>query len=157
MDLWLDPALRVDYREVVEWAIALVDGHTGVEVSSWAPFVRVAQELLPDCYDDWALVERERFRQLRLHALEAACELLTRRGCYGQALMAGLAAVATEPLRESAQRLVVQAHISEGNWHEALRQYTSYADLLGSELGLLPSAAMEALVAPLGRSSHRGG
>src|SRR5262245_13822298 len=29
-----------------------------------------AGELLPDWYDDWVVLERERLRQLRLHALE---------------------------------------------------------------------------------------
>ena len=29
-----------------------------------------SQDLLPDWYDEWAEVERERFRQIRLHALE---------------------------------------------------------------------------------------
>lgn len=37
----------------------------------------LAGELLPDWYDDWVLIERERFRQLRLHALDALCEAPT--------------------------------------------------------------------------------
>ena len=49
-------------------------------------------------------LERERFRQLRLHALERLCEDLTAAGSYAAAAEAGFAAIASEPLRESAHR-----------------------------------------------------
>ena len=58
----------------------------------------LSTDLLPYWYDDWVLVERERFRQLRLRALEAMCQQLTALGRFDQALEAGLAAVAGEPL-----------------------------------------------------------
>jgi DNA-binding SARP family transcriptional activator len=148
--LGLAPEVQVDYREIVEWATAIVNGQVRSDSGSWTTLAAVAHDILPDWYDDWALTERERFRQLRLHALEAVCEVLVREGRYAQALMAGLAAVAAEPLRESAHRLVVRAHLGEGNLYEAYRQYRSCAALLESELGLAPSAAMESLVAPLG-------
>src|SRR6476661_356383 len=34
-------------------------------------------DLLPDWYDDWAVIEAEEWRQLRLHALDALSEGLT--------------------------------------------------------------------------------
>lgn len=148
--LHLDPDIRVDYQEIVAWADAMVNGQGEGDPASWAILTDASHELLPDWYDDWALVERERFRQLRLHVLEAAGERLVREGRYAQALMAGLAAVAAEPLRESAHRLVVLAHIREGNLYEAYRQYLNCSQLLGSELGLVPSQAMESLMAPIG-------
>ena len=109
----------------------------------------LAGELLPDWYDDWVLVERERFRQLRLHALDALCEALTAAGRYAAAVEAGHAAVAAEPLRESAHRLLISAYLAEGNRSEAIRQYCFFRDLLEAELGLAPSPQIEALVAPL--------
>ena len=74
-----------------------------------------AGELLPHWYDDWVVIERERFRQLRLHALDALCESLAAAGRYAAAVEAGRASVAAEPLRESAHRLLIQAHLAEGN------------------------------------------
>lgn len=109
----------------------------------------LAGELLPDWYDDWVLVERERFRQLRLHALDALCEELTAEGRYAAAIEAGHASVAAEPLRESAHRLLVAAYLAEGNAGEAIRQYRFFRELLHTELGLEPSPHMEALVAGL--------
>ena len=109
----------------------------------------VAGELLPDWYDDWVLIERERFRQLRLHALDTLCEELTAAGRYAAAIEAGHASVAAEPLRESAHRLLVAAYLAEGNPGEAIRQYRFFRDLLRTELGLEPSQQMERLVTRL--------
>lgn len=103
-------------------------------------------ELLPDWYDDWLIVERERLRQRLLHAFEAACACALDAEDFGVAIDLGLRAVALEPLRESAYRLVIRAHQGEGNAHEAQRQYRQFADLLREELGIEPSATLQAMV-----------
>jgi DNA-binding SARP family transcriptional activator len=105
-----------------------------------------AGELLPDWYDDWLVVKREYIRQLRLQALEAICEDLAESGRFAAAMEAGLAAVAAEPLRESAHRLVIQVHLAQGNVADALRQYHLFRKLLADELQLLPSPAMRSLI-----------
>lgn len=106
-------------------------------------------ELLPDWYEDWVVVERERIRQLQLHALEILGYRLIDEGRSLQAIEAGLAAVAADPLRESAHRLVISAHLAEGNRSEALRQYETYACLLSESLDLRPSDRMTALLASI--------
>lgn len=106
--------------------------------------VMVAGELLPDWYDDWVAIERERFRQARLHTLETVCLALMEDRRYGEAVEVGLTAVAAEPLRESAHRAVMRIHLAEGNRGEALRQYDHCRRLLG-RLGLRPSPDMEEL------------
>jgi DNA-binding SARP family transcriptional activator len=111
----------------------------------------LARDLLPDWYEDWVVLERERFRQLRLHALEALCAHLTRAGRFGAAVQAGLAAVAGEPLRESAHRSLIQVHLAAGNPGEAVRQYRVYRRLLADELALEPSAAIRGMVEQLVR------
>ncbi len=110
-----------------------------------------AHDLLPDWYDDWVLLERERLRQVRLIALEQLADRLIDGGDYPGAVRAGMAAVHCELLRESSHRVLIRAHVAEGNYGEALRQYHLYARLLGDELGLRPSPMMEELVAPLMR------
>jgi DNA-binding SARP family transcriptional activator len=69
------------------------------------------------------------------------------------ALAVALCVAYDEPLRESAHRLVVEAHLAQGNWAEAARQYTRYRTLLWSELRLRPGAGMEALMKPVLRDS----
>ncbi len=106
-------------------------------------------DLLPYWDEDWVLLERERFRQARLHALEHHSERLLGQQRYGEALQAALGALAGEPLRESAHRLLIEVHLAEGNAAEALRQYHQYRELLRSELGIAPSSGLRQLVRPL--------
>ncbi|MCE0538842.1 hypothetical protein LWF15_25410 [Kineosporia rhizophila] len=106
-------------------------------------------DLLPFWEEDWVLLERERFRQSRLHALEHSSQQLREQRRFGEALQAALRALAGEPLRESAHRLVIEAHLAEGNAAEALRQYHQYRALLRTELGIAPSGEIRQLVRPL--------
>jgi DNA-binding SARP family transcriptional activator len=145
--LALDPAVRVDLREASAQAYRLIDGSAGDDVS-FAGFA-LTGELLPDWYDDWLLIEREKYRQLRLHALEALASRLTSLARYGEAAETALTAIAGEPLRESAHRVLVRVHLAEGNPSEALRHYRLFRDLLLAELGLAPSAQLDELLESL--------
>ena len=89
---------------------------------------------------------RERYRQLRLHALEDLCADRRSASRYSDALRLGLVAVQSEPLRETAHRQVIEVHLAEGNAGEALRQYDAFRRLLHAELGLPPSPAIRRLV-----------
>ncbi|MGL5819144.1 MAG: AfsR/SARP family transcriptional regulator [Phycicoccus sp.] len=116
----------------------------------------LADDLLPEWDDDWLLVHRESYRQLRLHALERLSDTLLDDGRYVHALGSALAAVRVDPLRESAHRRVVAVHLAEENPAEALRQYHAYRRLLAAELGVPPSAAIRDQVASLlGRPLER--
>jgi DNA-binding SARP family transcriptional activator len=109
--------------------------------------VLLRDDLLPDWYDDWVAVERERFRELRVHALERLCDRLIASKRFGEAIETGLAVARSEPLRESAHRMLIRIHLAEGNRGEALAQYRRFRALLHDELGLEPSPEMAALVA----------
>ena len=86
-------------------------------------------DLLPDWYDDWLMIERERLRQLRVHALEHLAERAVREGRFGHAIDCSLAAIAADPLRESAHRILIRAYLAEGNSSAGLRQYREYCRL----------------------------
>jgi DNA-binding SARP family transcriptional activator len=146
--LRLGANVAVDARESVLLACKVLAGATDDDGIDFGPLY-VPGDLLPDCYDDWVMAQRERVRQLRLHALETLCIVLTGQGRYGQAIQAGLAAVCGEPLRESADRALIAAHLAEGNHSEALRRYRTFKVLLHDELEIGPTAQMEDLVRPL--------
>ena len=137
--------VSVDLHEAAAAAECLVDAPKlelpGIDRSL------LTLELLPGWYDDWVLIERERWRQLRLHALEVQCSLLATAGRFGEALEVGLEALAGDPLRESAHRALVRVHLAEGNVGEARRQYRLCEALLRDELGVAPSESMQELVA----------
>jgi DNA-binding SARP family transcriptional activator len=141
----LHPGVTVDLRETVDLAQRILNMTAEVDPRAVATLYG-ANDLLLDWYFDWVLIERERFRQLRLHALEVMCDRLTRAGQFGHAVQAGLAAVASEPLRESAQRALIGAYLGEGNRAEALQQYRSYRTVLRRDLQLEPSSQLQDLV-----------
>jgi DNA-binding SARP family transcriptional activator len=142
--LALHAGVVVDLREAETLAQGVLGGGTAgdLEVEPSA----LTGDLLPGWYDDWILFERERFRQLRLRALDTLCDRLTDAGRLDAALEAGLAAVAGEPLRESSHRAVIRAHLADGNVAEAVRQYRLCRRLLNDHLGLEPSDQTDGLL-----------
>ena len=128
----------VDVRELVGAARRLLDGIDEPDLADLEE-ARRAGELLPDWYDDWLHTERERIRQLRLHAIEQFAERLLDAGRYGQVFDLLLGALRRDPLRESSHRLLLRAHLAEGNSSEAIRHYRAYRDRLKADLGLEPS------------------
>jgi DNA-binding SARP family transcriptional activator len=140
--------VRVDVRAAVVRAHRLLGQATPGEDLGADLRADLSADLLPewDGDDDWVVVERERYLQLRLHALEAMCVRLAEEGRYGEAVEAGLAAVRAEPLRESAHHALIRVHLAEGNRWEAVRQYSRCRRLLLDELGLEPSDALRDLL-----------
>jgi len=137
--------VEVDIDTLRVLARALIDESKTVELAAVDAEV-LSGELLPGWCDDFVELERERLRQLRLHALEALAHRLLRAGQHALALDAALKAVAADPLRETAHRAVIEVHLSEGNLGEALRQFALLADLLARELGIAPSRRTADLV-----------
>jgi len=157
-NLAIAPEVVVDVRLAIERAHRLL-ADVAPSDKDLSPETRahLSADLLPEWYDDWVLVERERYRQLRLHALEVLCVGLAVAGRYGEAVDAGLAAVRAEPLRESAHHALMRAHLAEGNRWEAVRQYEHCRQLLLDELGLEPSEALHGLLPAPSRRLDDGG
>lgn len=154
--LRLSPGVRVDLHQAAARARQVLEGSASPDHAEGDPNrldLTLTGDLLPDWYEDWLLVERERFRQLRMHALESLCERLTAAGRHAQAIEAGLTAVALEPLRESAHRALIRSYLAEGNPAEAIRQYQRYERLLSEELGAQPSAQIRELIALTGMAA----
>src|SRR3954471_24384783 len=155
--LRLAAGVSVDLHEATALAHRLI-GSVPMSAGGNVEWLPLTGEVLPDWDDDWALVEREHFRNLSLQALESLCEHLTAQGRLRQALEVGLAAFrrearrvgmapsAPEPLRESAHRLLVRISLSDGNPFDAIRQFRLYRDLVRSRLGIEPSPQMLELV-----------
>lgn len=142
-DKWslvLRAEVLVDLHLMEQWATRLIEGRATEQDLTISPWVADALDLLPGFYDDWALMERERVRQRILHALEALSEKLAAAGRFANAVEAAMLATGAEPLRESAQRVLIKAHAAEGNVTEARRSYRAYQDLLHRELGVAPSS-----------------
>lgn len=146
--LTLGSGTAVDVEDAQRLAHDLIDERREVDVGRLDATV-LDGELLPGWYDDFVESERERLRQLRLHALESLARRLGRGGQVARALEAALGVVSIEPLRESAHRAVIELHLAEGNASEALRQYRRMEALLRESLGIRPSPVVRGLVAAL--------
>ena len=148
--VWLGDGISVDVREVMSRGMAVLDARAAESklVDVARELIDFGDDILVGWYDDWAIMERERFRQVRLHTLDRIGEQLIEVGRLCDALYIGLAGVRAEPLRESAHRLLVRVHLSEGNIAEAIRQYRTYSTLMQRELHSRPSPVMQQMIAP---------
>jgi DNA-binding SARP family transcriptional activator len=143
--LSLASEVRVDVREARGEATRLVEGRSQLDRGSLDRVV-LGGELLPDWYEDWVMIERERYRQLALHALESLTERLIDGRRFAEAADAALAAIGSEPMRESAHRTLIRVYLAENNVTEALRHYELYRRMLKDALNLAPSPQITALV-----------
>lgn len=144
--LGLASSVIIDFREGESLAHRVLDPAQELDDIALVNEDVLSQDLLPDWTEDWVLMERERYHQLRLRALEALSRGLTAKGRFGQAVQAGLAAVAGEPLRESARRALIEAHLAERNVAAAHREYDDFRRLLQAELRIDPSDELRSLV-----------
>jgi DNA-binding SARP family transcriptional activator len=153
--LSLAAGVRVDVRELGDWAERVRDPHADIEDVT-VPRAVLRGDLLPGWHDDWVLLERERLRQLRLHTLESLALRLAAMGRLTDALDVAYEAVRAEPLRESAHRTVVRVHLAEGNLVEAVRAHDRFRESLWDELGIPPTELMARLLrdtCPAGRAA----
>lgn len=105
-----------------------------------------ATDLLPGWDEEWLVLVREQLRMLRLHALEHGAAVLTAHGRHPQAIDLILQVVDEEPLRESAQAVLINTHLELGNVADARRQFDHYVALLWSQLRLRPSPQLVAVL-----------
>jgi DNA-binding SARP family transcriptional activator len=138
--LRLRPDVVVDVDELVAAAAEVDDGLDP------DPH-RFEADLLPDWDEDWLVVDRERIRQIRLHALEQLSGRQLAQERYAAALDSALVALQADPLRESAHRAVIAVHLAEHNFSEAIAQYLRCCAVLDSELGVPPSCTLRGLMA----------
>lgn len=151
-ELCLADGVHVDIRDARQLAHRLIKPGTDLPLDLGDEAIAILSvDLLPDWYDDWAVIEAEEWRQLRLHALDTLAEGLTAAGRYADATSAALAAVKAEPLRETAHAVLIRVYLAEGNRSEALFAYEKYRKLLHDQLGVKPTALIQSLVQDLHR------
>lgn len=107
----------------------------------------LTRDLLPGDDEPWLVVPREQHRQRRLHALENLALRDLRDGRPLDAVDTALVALSADELRESAQFLLVRAHLEAGNRAAAVQHFERFRDRLSHEMGITPSGRLVSLVA----------
>ncbi|MGW3520220.1 AfsR/SARP family transcriptional regulator [Streptomyces hydrogenans] len=111
--LTVAPSLRVDIHVLTRTALGVMAGCVPQPGHRPPLGLLTGEDLLPGRDEDWMLLERERLRQLRLHALDSLAETLIGQGRTALALEVARAGIRAEPPRESAHRVVVSAHLTD--------------------------------------------
>lgn len=113
-------------------------------------------DLMPGVYDDWALAERERLRELFLDVQLALLDRHAARGDHRRAIAYGWAVLRLEPLREDVHRRVIELHLAADEPGAAVAQFERCAALLARELQVRPSILTTRLVAGLRETGGAG-
>jgi DNA-binding SARP family transcriptional activator len=137
-DVWVDiESVRTEAWTLIERAhsdaLVTVDEALGSELAADGGVL--FQDLLPGWYDEWVLVEQERFGELQVHALDVLVEALVGGGCYAHGLNLARRLVAVDPLRERSQLALIRAYAAEGSFGRARSQHRTFSELMESAFG----------------------
>ncbi len=102
---------------------------------------RYRGDLLPECYEDWIIPEREQFQQDAIAALEQLITQLDQNQDYDAAIQYGQRLLSLDPLHELTYRTLMRLHLSKGDRASAMRMYHQCCAMLQQELEVEPSAA----------------
>jgi predicted ATPase/DNA-binding SARP family transcriptional activator len=104
-----------------------------------------AGDLLPSCYDEWILPERERLRQRFMAALERLIALLEHEHDYALASRYAQRLRQADPLNEATYRRLMRLYALNGDQAGVQRAYQECVTILQRELAAEPSPATHAL------------
>ncbi len=134
----LHPDVRVDLDEAMSLVRTLTET-SGRPAPVPADLSRaralLAADILPGDPAPWLTVERERFRQIRLNAVEELSAALSARGRHAEAVAVADGAVRAAPSRETARRALIEAHLAQGDIAQAVAAYDEYQELLRCSVG----------------------
>jgi DNA-binding SARP family transcriptional activator len=141
--------LAADVEVDLDDAMGLVRALPEIPLEDTPDVSLLAADILPGWTAAWIAVERERFRQLRLHAMEERSLRLSTAGQHEEAVALAESAVHSAPSRESARRALIEAHLAQGNYAAAVAQYDDYRELLRSSVGGPDPSGMDGLFPPV--------
>jgi predicted ATPase/DNA-binding SARP family transcriptional activator len=117
--------------DVLEFERAAADAHSSTSLQGAIHLYR--GDLLPGCYDDWILPERERLREMFIQSLERLITLLEEARDYSAALGFGQRLLRHDPLREETYRRLMRLHALSGDRTGALRVYQACVAVMKRE------------------------
>src|SRR5437762_3076546 len=98
-------------------------------------------ELLPGCYDEWILPERDRLRQCHLQALEQLLRLFEVEGDTSTAIRYAQRLIGLNPLSEDLYRRLMRLFALNNDRASALHVYHTCVTTLQREMGVEPDPA----------------
>ncbi len=129
--------------DVADFEDSLATAHTCENLAQAVQLYR--GDLLPSCYDDWILPERERLRQLFLDALEQLISALEAKRDYRAAIHYGQRLLQVDPYNEVTYRTLMRLHAANHDRAGALAVYQHCGEILQKEFGAEPEEATQTL------------
>jgi predicted ATPase/DNA-binding SARP family transcriptional activator len=108
-------------------------------------------ELLPGCYEEWALLERARCSERSIDALEELAAAREETGDLEAAVAAARRAVEADPYREEPYRVQMRCLAAQSRVGAALESYRKLEEVLQADLGVSPAATTRELAERLRR------
>jgi DNA-binding SARP family transcriptional activator len=102
-------------------------------------------DLLPSCYDEWILPERDRWHQVFLQAAERLIAILEEERDYDAAITTAQQLLRQDPLHEATYRQLMRLFALRCDRAAALRVYHTCVTIMERELGTEPSEVTRAL------------
>ena len=99
--------------------------------------------LLPGCYDEWIVPERERIHAMMGLSLQKLITLQEQRRDYSAAIRTGQILLGLDPLDENVYFLLMRLHRQNYDPAGAIRIYQSARETLERELGISPGPALQ--------------
>jgi predicted ATPase/DNA-binding SARP family transcriptional activator len=148
--------LSLDLSDAEIDVVAFDAGVASDDPSSLAQAVALYRgPLLEGCREEWVFQERQAREQAYLQALERLAAYAMGSARPGSAERSLRLAAAVDPLRESAQRALMQALAAGGNYAAALRSYRELRLLLHRELNAEPDPETTALFQQIRAEARR--
>jgi DNA-binding SARP family transcriptional activator len=149
-EVWLDLDAAAEAIHLAESAQSEGDLQAA---SGWALAARAisSRSLLPGEEAEWLDTLRRRLADVRLRALECLAETWIAHGDHALAARDAAEAIAIDPFRESAHRLLIRAHLAAGDRGAAAEALAACRQVLHDELGVTPSPTTLALLTPTGQ------
>jgi predicted ATPase/DNA-binding SARP family transcriptional activator len=147
--IWLDTA---EFRGACE-NLGNLSPRAAIEMESLGAAVELYRGDLLDgfyadgapAFEEWLLIQRERFRTMALTALQRLVHQHCQRGDYGASLLFARRMLALDPWREEAHRIVMDLLARAGSRSAALAQYEICRQVLAEELHAEPTLETTAL------------
>jgi DNA-binding SARP family transcriptional activator/predicted ATPase len=134
-----DLALDVeDYRRAIETARTLGDSGGGPRTALELAAGIYGGDLLPECYDDWIVPERDRLAASQRGLLDQLIAVLGDLHDDPGAIEAARSRLRLDPLDEGTYRTLMRLHSRSGDRAGALRVFHECAAVLERELGVAP-------------------
>lgn len=112
-------------------------------------------DLLPSCYDDWIMAERDRLRQQTQHLCRQLSQRLEAERAYTAALAVAQRLQQLDPLDETTYVRLMRLHALNQDRASAVRVYHECITILQRELGVEPGDELQASYKRLRQLAHQ--